>query len=815
MDTALPPNSMDPSTSGLPEHLDLNAKLSEALHFNEQILASAREGIVVYGPDLRYLVWNPFMERLTGRTAGEVLGRQPEEVFPFLVEAGVIDNLKAILAGGPGDTREFHFEVQDTSRSGWASDNSGPLYNDRGEVIGVIGVVRDSTESKRIADELQEREYFFRESQRAGSVGSYRADFVKGRWQSSAVLDGIFGIDERYERTIQGWLDLIHPEDRTVMARYLTEEVIGRRRPFAKEYRIVRQLNPSTRWVFGRGEGTFDAEGRFLTLTGTIQDITDRRRLERARDVLLEISEATQTVPTLEELLSRIHACISELLPARNFYVAVLDAKTGGLTFPYFADEVDAQPSPRKRGRTLTDLVLSDGEARLLTAAALEALQETGAVAINGTPPRMWLGVPLLGPEGPFGVLAVQTYADEVCFHEGDVDLLRFVSTQVASSIRRKQAEEEHRSLETQLAQSQKMESLGVLAGGVAHDMNNVLGAILALASAHLAIQSRNSSTYPAFETIRDAAIRGGEMVKRLLNFARNRPRELRRVDLNGLLKEQARLLERTTLAKVRLHLDLAPDLCPIDGDASALTHAVMNLCVNGVDAMGEGGTLTLRTFNDGGAQVAVVVEDTGAGMTPETLARAFDPFFTTKEVGKGTGLGLSMVYTTVKAHGGQVELQSRPGGGTQVKLLFPAGTAAGPEPGTAGPEPSEPTRNSLRLLLIDDDDLILKAIRMLAEVLGHTATLASSGEAAHVLVEQGCRPDAIILDLNMPGWGGKGTLPRLRALCPHTPILLATGRVGQDALDLIATYPDVALLAKPFSLEDLREGLARIERRA
>ena len=206
----------------------------------------------------------------------------------------------------------------------------------------------------------------------------------------------------------------------------------------------------------------------------------------------------------------------------------------------------------------------------------------------------------------------------------------------------RKQAEEDRARLQSQLQQVQKMESLGNLAGGVAHDMNNVLGAILGLATAQLDAHLPGSPTRQVFETIIKAAERGGKMVKSLLSFSRKTAAEEKPLDLNKLLQEEVALLERTTLAKVQIQMDLETGLRPMRGDESALTHALMNLCVNAVDAMSEGGTLILRTRNVDPAWIEVQVEDTGAGMSPGVLERAMDPFFTTKEVGKGTGLGLS-----------------------------------------------------------------------------------------------------------------------------------------------------------------------------
>lgn len=377
----------------------------------------------------------------------------------------------------------------------------------------------------------------------------------------------------------------------------------------------------------------------------------------------------------------------------------------------------------------------------------------------------------------------------------------------------RQLAEEAQRRLAAQLQQAQKMESLGSLAGGVAHDMNNVLGAILGLASAHLETQPPGSPAYRAFDTISQAAERGGKMVKSLLSFARQSPVETLELDLNAVLREEVRMLERTTLSRIRLEMDLAPDLRPIRGDANALTHAFMNLCVNAVDAMPEGGTLTLRTRNVDDDGVEVLVEDTGAGMSPEVLERALDPFFTTKASGKGTGLGLSMVYSTLKAHQGRMDLQSEAGRGTRVRMRFPACEAPTQATETAGEAPPAPSRRERTVLVVDDDELVRSSMEALLEALGHRAITTSSGEEALEKLKAGLDPEVVILDMNMPGLGGAETLPRLRALRPAVPIFLATGRADQSALDLIEAHPGVTLLSKPFSMKDLQFHLEALER--
>lgn len=376
----------------------------------------------------------------------------------------------------------------------------------------------------------------------------------------------------------------------------------------------------------------------------------------------------------------------------------------------------------------------------------------------------------------------------------------------------RKQAEEERVHLERQLSQSQKMDSLGSLAGGVAHDMNNVLGSILMLASAHEAMEPAGSPAQEAFATITKACQRGGDMVRRLLGLARHDLSEVKVLNLNALVREEVLLLERTTLAQVRFSLDLADDLRPVRGDSTALVHALMNLCVNAIDAMPHGGTLSLRTRNAEPGWIELEVVDSGIGMPREVLDKAMDPFFTTKSQGRGTGLGLSMAYNTMKAHRGTLTIQSEKGKGTRVLVRLPSCVGEEPEDEAPAPPAQEGEGRSLDVLLVDDDELIRDSIGPVLRAQGHRVVLVGSGEEALDRIKRGSSPDVVILDMNMPGLGGRGALPRIRSLQPDVPVLLATGRAGPDALELTRTFTNVTLLAKPINAGDLKTYLDTLE---
>ena len=474
---------------------------------------------------------------------------------------------------------------------------------------------------------------------------------------------------------------------------------------------------------------------------------------------------------------------------------------------------------------TLDERRLVDGNAAWLKVFGFsisEVIDRTYAELGLGSAPESQVTRPARGRElGKFSDVEMQLHRKDGTLVHGLVsgELIlnqgkQFLLTTMVDITELRRGEEERHSLQAQLQHAQKMDGLGTLAGGVAHDMNNVLGAILGLASAHLDGQPPGSSAHKAFATIIKACSRGGNLIKSLLAFARKTPAEECELDMNELVREGAGLLEHTTLAKIRFELELAEDLRRIRGDAGALAHGLMNLCVNAVDAMPAGGALALRTRNVDNDWIEVRVEDTGNGMPKEVLDKALDPFFTTKEVGKGTGLGLSLVYKTVTAHQGQMEIQSTPGHGTSVRLRFPAIETIPPMDEPIHEQNAATNSRRLTILLVDDDELIQSAMPPVMEVLGHDLLIASSGEEALSMLAGDLHPDVVILDMNMPGIGGAGTLPRLRALHPNLPVLLATGRADQSVLDLMAKFDAVTLLSKPFDLAEVRERIAPLGKR-
>jgi len=371
-----------------------------------------------------------------------------------------------------------------------------------------------------------------------------------------------------------------------------------------------------------------------------------------------------------------------------------------------------------------------------------------------------------------------------------------------------KAAEAERQELTENLNQAQKMESLGTLAAGIAHDMNNVLAAILGTAEIIQTGSAAEEDLARYLGTIIRACERGRDLVKNLTAFARKDLQKARLLDLNQLVQEEMALLSRTTLRRVEVRSDLAADLPPILGEPSAISSALMNLCVNAVNAMPFGGILTLRTVHAPGLGVQVVVTDNGEGMAKEVLAKAVEPFFTTQPVGKGTGLGLTIAFAVLKAHGGTLDIVSEPGQGTTVTLGFPA--AAGVEaPPAAVPVPG--LQAPARVLVVDDDELLLEVIPQLLSVLGHSAAIAHSGQEALDLLAEGLSADLVLLDQNMPGLSGTQTLSRIRERWPLLPVIMGTGYMDAGAVVQAEADPLVRILHKPYTGHEVRLAIAQL----
>ncbi|WP_372397287.1 ATP-binding protein [Azospirillum sp. HJ39] len=370
------------------------------------------------------------------------------------------------------------------------------------------------------------------------------------------------------------------------------------------------------------------------------------------------------------------------------------------------------------------------------------------------------------------------------------------------SAVRRWAEEVRNRErLEEALRQSQKMEALGQLTGGVAHDFNNLLTA--ALANLHLLGRHLPPEGQRFLAGANTALERAEKLTRQLLSFSRQDAVNLSVVDLGDSLRRMGDLLERSVRADIALDWDVAPVPMAVAVDPVQLEMAVLNLVLNARDAMAGGGRIRIAAAPGPEPRTArIAVSDTGAGMPPEVMERAFDPFFTTKGVGKGTGLGLSMVYGFARQSGGSATIDSRPGAGTRVCVDLPL-TEARPAP--AAPAPVEPVveRRPLRILVVEDNTLVLMAtVEGLTEE-GFIVETAEHGVAALDLLETDQDFDLVVSDVVMPhGVSGIDLARRIRERWPALRVLLASGYSPESLLSMGADTASV--LAKPFTPDQL-----------
>lgn len=399
----------------------------------------------------------------------------------------------------------------------------------------------------------------------------------------------------------------------------------------------------------------------------------------------------------------------------------------------------------------------------------------------------------------------------------------------------------EQKALETQMAQTQKMNAVGTLAGGIAHDFNNVLTAIL-LSSDHLLLSARPSDpSFADLMEIKRNANRAAVLVRQLLAFSRKqtmRPTVLQMTDVIGDLRM---LVDRMTGTKVKIEVDYGRDLWPVRSDLGQFEQVLINLAVNARDAMPDGGTITFRTRNVSASQVAafnyrelpsadyveIDVVDQGTGIPAEIRDKIFEPFFTTKDVGKGTGLGLSMVYGIVKQSGGYIFVDSETAKGTTFRIFMPrhieeAPTAATPvetsvenaaqhatSPAPAAKEPRDLTGDSAVVLLVEDEEAVRRGGKRMLETRGYTVYEAGSGvEALDIMEELDGAVDIVVSDVVMPEMDGPSLLRELRKKYPDMKFIFVSGYAEDAFARNLPAEAKFGFLPKPFSLKQLAEAV-------
>lgn len=389
----------------------------------------------------------------------------------------------------------------------------------------------------------------------------------------------------------------------------------------------------------------------------------------------------------------------------------------------------------------------------------------------------------------------------------------------------RKKSETEKNRLEEELRHVQKLESLGQLAGGVAHDFNNIISAISGFAEImKMKYSGKGDPRLDQYvDMILDAAKQAGELTQRLLAFSRKSKRQSAVLEFHGLVDNLVKILEHTFDRRITVVTRLHAQRATVTGDASLLQNVLMNLAVNARDAMPEGGKLVFATGNadltgaetaafgfavEPGSYLVADVTDTGTGMDEATLKRCFEPFFTTKEMGKGTGLGLASVYGTVKDHKGYVRVFSEKGKGTTFRVYLPVSQLALEEAKDAA---AGQGRYAGTVLVVDDEPGVRVMVQGMLEILGFKVLTCADGEEAVACYrEHHGRIRLVVSDVIMPRLDGRGCLRRLREINPAVKAVFMSGFMREGEQDLIASDGAAGFLSKPFTFEQLSQAVEK-----
>ncbi len=375
------------------------------------------------------------------------------------------------------------------------------------------------------------------------------------------------------------------------------------------------------------------------------------------------------------------------------------------------------------------------------------------------------------------------------------------------------------KNLEAQLLHAQKMQAIGTLAGGIAHDFNNLLQAILGHADMLLLRLDEQDRAHRGVKQIVRAAQRGSDLTRQLLTFSRKIESRMEALDLNQVLERLRAMLERTIPRMIHVELQPQADLWRVNVDPSQMDQVLMNLALNSRDAMPDGGTLTIETRNVVldeeyqkshpevrlGRYVLLMVSDTGHGMDRETLQRVFDPFFTTKQTGKGTGLGLAMVYGIVKNHEGYISCESEVGVGTRFMIYLPASDLEDTPVETI--EPLPPVGGQETILLVDDEEVIREVGADMLGQYGYRVLTAPDGETAlEIYAQKKGEIDLVIMDLSMPGMGGRQCLIHLLEMDPHARVVIASGYSFHGPLNEAMELGARSVIHKPYNSSEILE---------
>ncbi|HEX4766278.1 MAG TPA: PAS domain S-box protein [Lichenihabitans sp.] len=722
-------------------------------------------------------------EQLVGRTVLDIVGEAGFGLrWPYMERA---------LAGEP-----VRFDAEwpyNDGRTRMVDIRYLPRRDAEGEVDGFHAFVIDITERKRTERTLSEANAALAASE--GRLRAFMNAMPNQVWTSAAdgQLDWFNDQVYRYagglpgELDGAGWTRMVHPDDLDHAAERW-QGALRDQTVYETEFRL-RRSDGSFRWHIARAVPIRDADGVLSRWIGTNTDIEDQKAAAQQLARLNETLEQQVAERTADR--DRMWRLSTDLMLVAAFDTTVVAVNPAWTTTLGWS-EADVV------GRSFMGLVHPDDHAATLA----EMGKLGGGLTTFSFENRA------RRKDGTYCTLAWTAVPDEGFIHAVGRDVTA-----------EREAADALRSAEEQLRQSQKMEAVGQLTGGLAHDFNNLLAGIsgsLEMMQARLS-QGRLNDLERYVGAAQGAAKRAAALTHRLLAFSRRQTLTPKATDVNRLASSMEDLIRRTVGPHIDLEIVAAGGLWSTLVDPNQLENALLNLCINARDAMPEGGRLTVETANRWlddraarqrdvvpGQYVSLCVSDTGTGMAPEIVARAFDPFFTTKPIGMGTGLGLSMIYGFAKQSGGQVKIYSEVGQGTMVCIYLPR-HRNGEESVAPADAVAEVGRAEAgeTVLVVDDEPTVRMLVADVLDDLGYVAIEATDGAAGLKILQSNVRIDLLISDVGLPGpMNGRQMADAARVIRPDLKVLFITGYAENAVLSHGHLEPGMQVLTKPFAMD-------------
>ena len=640
-----------------------------------------------------------------------------------------------------------------------------------------ILALRRKLEQQKAEQAVRASEENLNRAQAVAQIGSWHLDIRNDVLTWSAETYRMFGIQPGRSLTLESFSACIHPADREHVLGAWNAAMQGA--PYDIEHRIV--VGKETKWVRECAEISFDERGNALEGIGTVQDITERK-LAAAR-----IREQAR------------------LLDLAHDAIMVRDMEDRVLYWNQGAERIYGWTAHEAIGRKMDDLLPKDVFNAAKFAEAEKTVLETGN----------WRGE-----------FAARTKAGKEVIVETRWTLLRDDQGIPKSVLGISTDITDRKRFESQFMRAQRMESIGVLASGIAHDLNNILTPLLVSVQVLKEKIANDPDGKRLLETLEANVARGASLIKQVLTFGRGVEGERIPINLKHIAREIKQIILETFPKSVEFELHSAPDLWTVTGDPTQLHQVLLNLCVNARDAMPNGGKLSIQMDNmmvdetyasmnleaRPGPYVIIAVADTGTGIPKEIQDRIFDPFFTTKEPGKGTGLGLSTTLAIVKSHDGFIHCESEVGRGSTFKVYLPAKPTSTAIESTPSERSQLPLGHNELVLVVDDEEPILNLAQQMLKRFGYRVLLAKNGVEAVSLYRHRQREiDLVITDMLMPIMDGPTTITALKAINPNVKILGSSGLVSEGGEAKAREIGVRHFIPKPYTAETMLNAVREV----